>query len=266
MRKLNVCLHCIVVLWFLGGCSSDDGSTVTGAAGNELQGIQGQFCDDYRGPAAAYWNMANGQFVPLNQVPIIANPGGRVSVPQQPLLSLEYPQGYNGGVVPDSQGFPVGIDIERNDGRVFFRWIPNISQLGINDFDQVIAPQINLMFATLGYDANNGFTRRCTRNETQNFEGLGVNFNGRVIEFGEFTGIVWVRSVVVPGLGTVNSAIQISAAPTAEFNERTLDTFLPFNFQLLVRPDGGGFIDNDMDGSPAHLDPDDNDPNVRHFG
>ena len=122
------------------------------------------------------------------------------------------------------------------------------------------------MFAEVGYDPNNGFEPICSRNESQNFESLLVNFNGRVIQFGEFTGIVWVRSTLVPGLGTVNSAIQISAAPSVEFDERTLDTFLPFNFQLYVRPDGGGFIDNDGDGSPAHLDPDDNDPNVRHQG
>ena len=244
--------------FFFGSCSSDDASD----SDNQLNGVRAEFCNNYVGPAAAYWNMANGIFVPLNQVPIIANPGGRVSFAEQPLLSLEYPQGYQGTGVRDSQGFPIGIDILRNDSKAYFRWIPNVSFLGITDFDQVLAPQINLMFTTLGYDAGNGFTPICSRNETQNFEGLGVNFNGRVIEFGEFTGIVWVRSVVVPGLGTVNSAIQISAAPTAEFDNRTLDTFLPFNFQLLVRSDGGGFIDNDMDGTPAHLDPDDNDPDV----
>ncbi len=251
----------VVLTAILISCSSDDGGN---DPGNELQGIQGVFCQDYAGPGAAYWNMANGQFVPLNQVPVIANPGGRITIPGQPLLSLQYPQGYTGIEVPDSQGLPVGVDIQRADGRVFFRWIPNLSFLGITDFDQVIAPQINDMANTVGYDLNNGFVVRCSRNETQNFEGLGVNFNGRVLEFGEFTGIVWVRSVVVPGLGTVNSGIQISIAPTAEFEARTLDTFLPFNFQLLVRPDGGGFIDNDGDGSPAHLDPDDNDPTVRH--
>ncbi len=258
MKKSNYYLFSFFILMLLGSCSSDDSSN----PGNELQGIEGIFCTDYSGPAAAYWNMANGQFIPLNQVPMIANEGGRVLTPEQPSLSLSYPQGYNGTRLEDDFGFPIGIDILRNDRRVYFRWIPNVSFFGITDFDQVLGPQINLMFETVGYDPNNGFTPRCSRNETQNFEGLAVNFNGRVIEFGEFTGIVWVRSVVVPGLGTVNSAIQISAAPSAEFDERTLDTFLPFNFQLLVRPDGGGFIDNDRDGTPAHLDPDDNDPDV----
>lgn len=259
MKKLSFGLSSILLLLVLGGCGSDDSSD----PGSELQGIEGMFCqENYSGPAAAYWNMANGIFIPLNQVPMIQSMGGAISIPNQPLLSLRYPQGYIGEQVPDSQNLPVGVDIKRLDERVFFRWIPNLSFVGITDFDQIIAQEINTMFAEVGYNPGNGFRPVCSRNESSPFESLLVNFNGRVIEFGEFTGMVWVRSVVVPGLGTVNSAIQTSVAPTAEFDARALDTFLPFNFQLLVRPDGGGFIDNDGDGTPSHLDPDDNDPNV----
>ena len=254
----------LVSIFFLAQCNNENDRPED--LGSELQGIEGQFCNNgFAGPGAAYWNMANGVFVPLNQVPIINNTGGQVSFGvEQPSLRLEYPVGYQGVQLRDSQGAPLGIDILRNDTRAFFRWIPNESFFGISDFDQIIAREINTMFARVGYDPSNGFNPVCSRNESNPFESLLVNFNGRVIEFGEFTGIVWVRSIVVPGLGTVNSAIQTSVAPTAEFDARTLDTFLPFNFQLLVRPDGSGFIDNDGDGSPAHLDPDDNDPNVRH--
>jgi len=259
MRKVQ---NFILMFLFIGamGCNKDDATV------DNLQNVQAQFCDDYAGPGAAYWNMANGIFLPLDQVPIIENPGGRVSFAEQPLLSLEYPQGFTGNGIRDAQNFPIGIDIKRSDNKVFFRWIPNVSFVGISDFNQIIAQEINSMFAQVGYDPGNGFEPICSRNENQNFESLLFNFNGRVIQFGEFTGIVWVRSVIVPGLETVNSAVQIAAAPSAEFDARTLDTFLPFNFQLYVRPDGGGFVDNDGDGSPAHLDPDDNNPNVRHQG
>ena len=257
MKKIKYLSIAMILIGVLG-CSKDDATT------ENLQNVQAQFCNNYAGPGAAYWNMAIGIFLPLDEVPIIKNPGGRVSFIEQPLLSLEYPEGYTGTGIRDVQNFPIGIDIKRLDNRVFFRWIPNVSLVGISDFNQIIAQEINTMFAEVGYDPNNGFEPICSRNESQNFESLLVNFNGRVIQFGEFTGIVWVRSTIVPGLGTVNSAIQISAAPSAEYDARTLDTFLPFNFQLYVRPDGGGFIDNDGDGSPAHLDPDDNDPNVRH--
>jgi len=154
----------------------------------------------------------------------------------------------------------LGLDIKRSAHAVFFRWIPNSTFFNVSDFDQIIAGQINTMFANYGF--NGQFEVICSRNESQNFESLLVNFNARLIRFGNFTGLVWVRSVVVPGIGSVNSGIQIAAAPTAEFDARTLDTFLPFNFRLLVRPDGGGFIDNDNDGVPAHEDPDDNNPNV----
>lgn len=250
----------VAVLLLLSSCSND-GNTGTNA--NDLQAVQAQFCADFQGPAAAYWNMANGVFLPLPEFPIIQNPGGRITNEQQPLLSLSYPQGYRGFQIIDPQTATLGLDILRNDNAVFFRWIPVSTSFGVTDFDQIIAREINTMFAVLGYDPNNGFEAECRRNVNQPFESLLFNFNARLLRFGDFTAIVWVRSVVVPGLNSVNSAIQISAAPTAEFDARTLDTFLPFNFQLHVRPDGGGFVDNDGDGTPAHLDPDDNDPNVR---
>lgn len=250
-------LFFLSTLFLLFGCSKDDDSSV-----DELQNVQAQFCNNFSGPAAAYWNMANGIFVPLPDFPVIANPGGRITNDLQPLLSLEYPQGYRGFQIIDNQTATLGLDILRNDNAVFFRWIPVSTSFNIDSFDDIIAREINTMFGVYGHNGN--FDVVCTRTISQEFDGLLVNFNARLLRFGEFTGLIWVRSVLVPGLGNVNSAIQIAAAPTDEFDVRTLDTFLPFNFQLHVRPDGGGFIDNDMDGSPAHLDPDDNDPNVRH--
>lgn len=247
----------VLILLFIS-CNKDDNFP---NVGNGLENVQAQFCNNFQGPAAAYWNMANGIFLPLPEFPIIKNSGGRVTHNLQPLLSLEYPQGYAGSQITDSQTATLGLDILRNDNAVFFRWIPNSSVFGLSDFDAIMAREINTMFSVYGH--SQGFEVICSRNESQQFESLLVNFNARLLRFGDFTGLVWVRSVLVPGLGSVNSAIQISAAPTAEFDARTLDTFLPFNFQLHVRPDGGGFIDEDGDGSPAHLDPDDNDPNVR---
>ena len=257
MRRLKK-LKVILILIAIVGCSKDDDGSAN--VGNTLENVQAQFCNNFQGPAAAYWNMANGIFLPLPDFPVIQNPGGRITHNLQPLLSLEYPQGYNGSLITDSQTATLGLDIKRNDNAVFFRWIPNSTFFNVSDFDQIIAGQINTMFANYGF--NGQFEVICSRNESQNFESLLVNFNARLIRFGNFTGLVWVRSVVVPGIGSVNSGIQIAAAPTAEFDARTLDTFLPFNFQLLVRPDGGGFIDNDNDGVPAHEDPDDNNPNV----
>ncbi|GAB5476372.1 MAG: hypothetical protein Mars2KO_44710 [Maribacter sp.] len=260
MGKPNLKLFTILCITVLISCTKDDGPETNA---NDLQAVQAQFCNNFQGPAAAYWNMSNGVFLPLPEFPIIKNPGGRITNDQQPLLSLSYPVGYRGFQIIDAQTATLGLDILRNDNAVFFRWVPVSTSFGLTDFDQIIAREINTMFAVLGYDPNNGFEAECRRSVNQPFEGLLVNFNARLLRFGNFTAIVWVRSILVPGLGSVNSAIQIAAAPTAEFDARTLDTFLPFNFQLHVRPDGGGFVDNDGDGSPAHLDPDDNDPNVR---
>lgn len=253
--------YSITLSWLLLLCSCSKDENFNNS---DLQNVQAQFCNNFQGPAAAYWNMANGIFLPLPEFPLIKNPGGRITNDLQPLLSLEYPQGYNGFQIIDNQTATLGLDILRNDNAVFFRWIPVSTSFSISSFDDIIAREINTMFAVYGH--NGPFDVICRRNFDQEFSTVLVNFNARLIQFGEFTGLVWVRSTVVPGLGNVNSAIQISAAPTAEFDARTLDTFLPFNFQLHVKPDGGGFIDNDGDGSPAHLDPDDNDPNVTHQG
>jgi hypothetical protein len=256
MKKLYRNSIILLNLLILFSCSNDDGSIQ-----NNLQSVEAEFCNNFTGPAAAYWNMANGIFVPLPDFPVIANPGGRVTHDLQPLLSLSYPQGYRGFQITDNQTATIGLDILRNDNAVFFRWIPNSSLFGISSFDEIMAREINTMFDI--YNFNGDFEVICTRSVNQEFAGLLVNFNARLIRFGNFTGLVWIRSVFVPGTGSVNSAIQISAAPSAEFDSRTVDTFLPFNFQLHVRPDGGGFIDKDGDGTPAHLDPDDNDPNIR---
>jgi len=260
MRKTYF-LIILSILLLLFSCSNDDSSETIE---NELNNVQAQFCNNFQGPAAAYWNMSNGVFLPFSELPMIQNPGGRITNDLQPLLSLEYPKGFSGFQIIDNQTATLGLDILRNDNAVFFRWIPVSTSFNVSSFDEIIAREINTMFAVYGH--NGSFDVVCSRNINQEFEGLLVNFNARLLRFGEFTGLVWVRSVVVPGLGNVNSAIQISAAPTVEFDARSFDTFLPFNFQLHVRPDGGGFIDNDGDGSPAHLDPDDNDPNVTHFG
>lgn len=246
----------VVLLLLAVSCSSDEASSQ-----NDLSNVRAQFCNDFQGPAAAYWNLANGIFVPMPDFPVIADPGGQITHNLQPLLSLTYPQGYSGSLITDSQTSTLGLDIKRNDNGVFFRWIPNSTLFGLGDFDPIMAREVNTMFANYGF--NGDYEVVCTRNESQNFEGLVENFNARLIRFGAITGLVWIRTVYFPATASFNSAIQISAAPTAEFDAVTMQTFLPFNYQLHVRPDGGGFIDNDGDGTPAHLDPDDNDPTVR---
>src|SRR5690606_4711784 len=60
--------------------------------------------------------------------------------------------------------------------------------------------------------------------------------------------------------GTFTST-SITSAPSNEYQEQIMETFLPINFQLFIGRDGS-FVDNDNDGVPANVDPDDNDPNV----
>ena len=89
--------------------------------------------------------------------------------------------------------------------------------------------------------------------------GLQFTFGARLIEFGSFTGLVWVNTVYVPSINSMQVSVSISSAPTAQFNEEVFNLFLPISFQLLVIDDG--VRDSDLDGTPDNQDNFPFDPN-----
>ena len=87
-------------------------------------------------------------------------------------------------------------------------------------------------------------------------------FSSRLIQFGNFTGLVWVNVTAVQGLPTLSVASAVSAGPTSEFDNLVMDVFLPLSFQLLVI-DRGTLSDRDNDGTPDIFDKEPDNPNVQ---
>jgi hypothetical protein len=89
--------------------------------------------------------------------------------------------------------------------------------------------------------------------------GLDFTFGARLIEFGNFTGLVWVNTVYVASIDAMQVSVSISSAPTTQFDAEVFNTFLPISFQLLVIDDG--VRDSDLDGTPDNQDNFPFDPN-----
>lgn len=261
--KLVFLLLSILIL----SCSTDDdnamqmqtnaianrtSTTCTGTNGNPNQNVTG-----YTG---LYWDMANGDTVAYGQlpgVPVIANPGGQFIHSQQPILGFILPQGFS--AFETTEPTSVGVNVLRNDNQVLYRWVPLITAFEpFVPTQTVIAQEINQMLSFYGFEGQPEVL--CSRTIQQN-NILPQEFNGRLLRFNGMIAQVWVLGTYIEGSGTSSFAISVSVAPEAEYETQIQETFLPFIFQLFVRPDGE-FIDNDGDGYDVLVDPDDNDPNV----
>ena len=242
----------LIFLTVLFSCSSDDGD-----GNNNIQGVNSQICANSTGPEAIYWDFAHSIPAPLNSVPVISNPGQQFVHSLHPLIGFTIPQGFSAFEITDAQTGTLGVNVLRNDNNVVFRYIPNTQVAGQVSSTAIIANEINAMFAHYGFNGTPDVV--CTTTANTSFEGIPSQFSARLLRFGGITAQVWVRSTFIAG-GTF-SAISVTSAPTQEYNNQVMNTFLPINFQLFVGRDGG-FVDNDNDGVPANQDPDDNNPNV----
>lgn len=252
MKTLKFNLFATLVLIFLGSCNSDDGGDT-----NNLQGVNSQICANVQGPAAIYWDFANGIPAPLTAPPLITNPGQQFIHSQLPLLGFTIPQGFTAFEITEPQTRTLGVNVLRNDNAVVFRWIPNSFVTGQISSQAIIANEINTMLNFYGFNGTPEVL--CSQMRSGGFEGIPIEFNGRLLRFGNIIGQVWVNTTFVAG-GTA-MAISVTAAPANEYDSQVMNTFLPINFQLFVR-DNGNIVDQDGDGFTVLEDPDDNDPNV----
>ena len=236
---------------------SNDGEGGNGNNNSVLQGFNSQVCANVQGPSAAYWDFSHSIPLPLTQIPVVKNPGQQFVHSQFPLLGFVMPQGFSANEVTDPLTGTIGVNVVRNDNNVVFRWVPNTQVAGQVSATNIIANEINAMFAHYGFNGSPDVV--CTTTSNSSFEGIPSQFTARLLRFGGITGQVWVRSTFIAG-GTF-SAISVTSAPSAEYDTQVAETFLPINYQLFVGRDGT-FVDNDNDGVPANEDPDDNNPNV----
>ena len=249
MKTFQTLLALMAVSIFVG-CSSDSGE------GNGIPDPQG-LCPNATGLTGIYWEFAHSIPAPLTRVPMVNNPGGQFVHSQHPLIGFIYPQGFTAFELTEPATGTLGVNLLRNDNQVVFRYIPSTQASGQIPATAILANEINGMFAHYGFTGTPEVL--CATTAESSAGGIPAQFTARLLRFGNITAQIWVRSMYTAG-GTFTS-ISITSAPSNEYQEQIMETFLPINFQLFIGRDGS-FVDNDNDGVPANEDPDDNDPNV----
>ena len=249
------------------GCSTDDNDQIQQQQQqNAIANRTSTTCTNpnpnpnVTGYTGLYWDMANGDnaaFGLLPGVPVISNPGGQFIHSQQPILGFILPQGFS--AFESAGQNVVGADVIRNDNQVVYRWVPLATVFQpLVPTQTIIEQEINNVLSFYGFEGQPEVL--CSRTVQQN-NILPQEFNGRLIRFNGIIVQVWVIGTYVDGLGSTSFAISVSVAPEAEYETQVQETFLPFIFQLFVRPDGE-FIDKDGDGFDNLIDPNDCDPNI----
>lgn len=238
-------------------CSSDS----DGNGNNKLANFQSKICNTVTGPTAAYWDYANAMTIPLTQVPILKNTNGQFIHSQLPYLGFPLPQGYNATEITIPQTQTIGVNVIRNDNAVVWRYVPSTTVPANFSVNDIIATEINQMFNFYGFSGN--FNVLCTQTKSANQSGgIVTEFTARLIQFGNFTGLVWINATRVQGLATSFVSISVSSGPTNEYNNLVVETFLPLSFQLLVN-DRDTLSDRDGDGTPDIYDREPDNPKVQ---
>lgn len=232
----------------VSSCSKSDGSSREAAIAN----LTSQLCSGIRGAKALYWDMSNGILrgdIP-GGVPTIKNPGAYFIHSTYPALGFSMPQGYRAIELSDAATNTIGVNVLRDDGNVLWRYV-TATFTGQTNAESVVKAEVNRMLANLG---NPQFEILCSANKNpQLASGIITTVATRLIQAGNFTAQFAVNVNAFPDLGTSFVGIEMTMAPTAEYDAMVLDTFLPIGYQLLFI-DRGTVQDSDGDGVP-----DDND-------
>ncbi len=233
----------LIFTFLVASCSKDD-------ANDQLQNFQSSICNNVVGAPALYWDYAHGLPVPLTQIPTIANPGGQFIHSQYPALGFQMPAGFSGQELYIPQTQTIGVNVIRNDNNVVWRYVPSTTLQGQVGINEIIASEINGMFAFYGFNGTPQVL--CTTTAQENLSVFTVFFGARLIRFGNMTALVWARNMYDSTLNMTFTSLSLSVAPTAEFDTQVFGTFMPISFQLLVIDND--VRDSDLDGTPDHQD------------
>ncbi len=263
--RINKIIYLICIIISIASCSTDDTIIQEEQQQQQQNAIANRVSNTCTNPnvtgyAGLYWDITNGDttaFGELTEVPVIANPDGQFIHSQQPILGFTLPQGFS---AQEAQGQGViGVNVIRDDMQVLYRWVPLATVFEpLFPTQTVLDAEIDALLSFYGFEGEPEVLCSRTAQQTQVFP---QEFNGRLIRFNGIIAQVWVLGTYVDGTGTSNFALSISAAPEAEYEMQIQETFLPFIFQLFVRPDGE-FIDKDGDGFDNLIDPNDCDASV----
>ncbi len=241
----------------MAGCRENDGPSQQELVAN----ITSRLCNNIRGAGALYWDMANGIMrgdIP-GGVPTIRNPGGQFIHSGYPALGFQLPAGYRAVELSDGRTNTIGVNVLRNDDNVLWRYVTT-TFFGSTNAQQVIQSEVNQMLANLG---NPQFDILCANDSSpQLAPGIQTSVATRLVRAGNFTAQFAVNVNTFPDLGSSFIGIEMTMAPTAEYDNMVLQTFLPIGYQLLFI-DRGTVRDSDGDGVPDDRDRAPFNPNIQ---
>ncbi|MEO1436321.1 MAG: hypothetical protein AAFV80_12345 [Bacteroidota bacterium] len=243
----------ILILSVFSACSKD-----------EVEQIQStpSSCLNSSGVEGLYWDISNG--IPRGDipggVPTIKNPGGTFFHPSQPILGFQYPAGWTPQTLSDPVNATIGVNLFRNDNQAIYRFV-SLTVPGILTVDDVFNFEKSSMEATFGLGTT---TEICSNGGSDNSFGVFISGRSALVEGNGFKSILNVNVTHVPGLNSSFINVQVTAAPSDQYETEVLDTFLPIGWQMLYRPSGDTFLsDRDGDGVIDIDDADPDDPNVQ---
>jgi len=216
---------------------------------NKINKATSHICNEVTGVEAIYWDLMNG--VPrtdLGTVPTISSIGGTYSHPTYAPLTFIYPPGYT----PQTDGTSgaVGVNLIRNDNKAIWRYT-SIFYSGTATASQVLSSEVTQIRAFL-HSTGQVTTLCAQQGSLPRAPGITTNNASAYITFDGFTAAIDITITTETGLGAEQINIVATAAPTADFSNEILHTFLPLDYQLLYT--GSGEVDSDGDGFPDSED------------
>ena len=241
-------LKFILLIFVFSSCSKDSNDD-----SNNLRNFTSQLCQNVTGPTAAFWDSAHGLPLPLTSIPTLSNPGQQFIHSQYPALGFTLPQGYI--ATEDQNG--LGVNVLRVDNQAIWRYVPGLTGSGDIPILDIIAAEINQLFAF--YNFNGNFEVVCTQNTTSSQGTFITKTSSRLLRFNGITALVGVNTHFDPSLGLTFASITTTTGPTIEYDNLVMDVFLPISWQLLVI--NNNVRDSDLDGTPDNQDNFPFDPN-----
>jgi hypothetical protein len=244
--------HRIIILVFItgvysglfGGCKKKNGGD-----NNPTVSATSKICAQVTGVEAIYWDLMNG--IPrtdLGKVPTVATTGGSYTHPSYPLLTFIYPTGYTPTTDPNT-GW-IGVNLIRNDNKSIWRYT-SLFYSGTASPQAVLNGEVNSLKTFLG--STGTATTICSQQGTQpRAAGITTTSTSVYITFDTYSAVVQVSITEETGLGAEQITIATTSAPTAEFANEILNTYLPIDYQMLYKSDGE--LDSDGDGYPDSID------------
>ena len=248
----------------LSACSSggDDGNA---AAANEGDGgvasATSTLCSNVTGAEAIIWDIYNG-VIRTDSVlpPPLPVGGGTFTHTATPLLGFFYPAGYNPTQIGVDLG-TVGVDLIRDDLQVAWR---QLQQTPVNNVTAGMLRDTEKDIWLTFFGLQGTATQALCDNEGSVDAGGGIirSFANTMFRVGDFTFLIASSATALPGFpGQFSAFSKVVVAPTSEFPERSIDTFLAIDWQLLIG-ENSNLFDTDGDGVPDGIDAEPNNPNV----